>query len=73
MCSLYKRGKKGAGKVYPSSIYKEYNKTKGKGVKSCGKVCSSLYIEYIIKGTCGKVRKVRDKGKVRERVFPFCI
>ena len=41
----------------------------GKGVKSgksCGKVCSSLYIEYIIKEYKGKQRKGKKvAGKVR--------
>ena len=48
MCSLYKRGEKGRAKCISFSIYKEYNKSMGKGGESCGKV-SSLYIEYIIK------------------------
>ena len=30
----------------------------GKRVKSCGKVYPSLYIEYIIKRTCEKGKKV---------------
>ena len=63
MCSLYK-GVKKAGKVcIILYIYKEYNKSMGKGgkrVKSCGKVYSSLYIEYIIKEYI-RVRKVRGK------------
>lgn len=48
MYSLYIRGKRGRESI-PSSIYKEYNKSKGMGgkrVKSCGKVYSSLYREY---------------------------
>ena len=37
----------------------------GKGVKSCGKVYSSLYIEYIIKEYKGKQRKGKKAaGKV---------
>ena len=41
-------------------IYKEYNKSirkGGKRVKSCGKVYSSLYIEYIIKSKQRKGKK----------------
>lgn len=69
-----KRVKRG-GESIPFSIYKEYNKSKEKGrkrVKSCGKVYSSLYIEYIIeiyKGKQGAGQKIRN---VRERVF-LCI
>ena len=45
-------------------LYKEYNKTMGKGVKSCGKVCFFLYIEYIIKEYIRNVRKESGgKGK----------
>ena len=59
MCSLYKGVKRG-GESVPSSIYKEYNKTMGKGVKSCGKVCSSIYRVYnkrVYKGKKGAERK----------------
>ena len=43
----------------------------GKRVKSCGKVYSSLYIEYIIKRTCGKGKKVAGKGKCGKECFPY--
>ena len=71
MCSLYKGIKKGREKCVSFSIYKEYNKTMGKGGKSCGKVCSSLYIEYIIKRTCGKGKKVAGKGKCGKEYSSF--
>ena len=46
----------------------------GKSGKSCGKVYSSLYIEYIIKEykdkqRCGK--KVAGKGKCGKECFPY--
>ena len=46
----------------------------GKGRKVAGKYIPSLYIEYIIKRTCGKGKKGVRVKNVRERVFPFfCI
>ena len=46
----------------------------GKVVKSCGKVCPSLYIEYIIKSirvNKGKGKKVAGKDKCGKECFPY--
>ena len=45
----------------------------GKGVKSCGKVCSSLYIEYIIKEYKGKQRCGAKGKECAGRVFLFSV
>ena len=37
--------------------------------KSCGKVCSSLYIEHIIKSKQRKGKKVAGKGKCGKECF----
>ena len=47
----------------------------GKSGKSCGKVYSSIYIEYIIKEYIRvnkeRVRKVRDKEMCGKECFPY--
>lgn len=49
------------GESIPSSIYKEYNKTMGKGVREWRESVFSVYIEYIIKRTCGKGKKGAER------------